>query len=115
MNTFPQNPGPYGHGGSTGVWIDPKALNPATVFDATGAPLPGNRLPVDNDGRILPFQAAPAVLYIKTASRKIVALYPSVPTVGTAPTVTGSKGANAALTSLMTTLAALGIVVDGTT
>jgi hypothetical protein len=33
----------------------------------------------------------------------------------TKPAVTGSKGANAALTSLMTTLAALGIVTDSTT
>lgn len=33
----------------------------------------------------------------------------------TKPTVTGSKGANAALTSLMTTLATLGIVTDSTT
>jgi hypothetical protein len=31
------------------------------------------------------------------------------------PTVTGSKGANAALTSLMTALAALGLVIDSTT
>lgn len=31
------------------------------------------------------------------------------------PTVTGSKGANAALTSLMTALAAYGLVVDSTT
>jgi hypothetical protein len=31
------------------------------------------------------------------------------------PTVTGSKGANAALTSLITTLAKLGLVLDSTT
>jgi hypothetical protein len=31
------------------------------------------------------------------------------------PTITGSKGANAALTSLITQLAALGLIVDGTT
>jgi hypothetical protein len=31
------------------------------------------------------------------------------------PTVTGSKGANAALTSLMTALSSLGLVTDSTT
>jgi hypothetical protein len=33
---------------------------------------------------------------------------------GAQPTVAGSKGGNAALTSLMTALAGLGLVVDGT-
>jgi hypothetical protein len=34
---------------------------------------------------------------------------------GNAPVVTGSKGANAALTSLLATLAAAGIITDSTT
>lgn len=33
----------------------------------------------------------------------------------TAPTITGSRGANAALESLLTELATLGLIVDGTT
>lgn len=36
-------------------------------------------------------------------------------TQATTPTVTGAKGGNAALTSLCTQLAALGIIVDSTT
>ena len=44
-----------------------------------------------------------------------IAIRPSYPYGGTKPTVTGSKGGNAALTSLLTALAALGIVTDSTT
>lgn len=42
-----------------------------------------------------------------------LAFYGKSPTV-VRPTVTGSKGANAALTSLMTALVALGLVTDTT-
>jgi hypothetical protein len=34
--------------------------------------------------------------------------------VGTVPTITGSRGGNAALANLLTALAAMGLIVDGT-
>ena len=43
------------------------------------------------------------------------AVRPTFPYGATVPTVTGAKGGNAALTSLLTHLAALGIVTDSTT
>lgn len=48
-----------------------------------------------------------------TATNQKLAFYGSTPVVK--PTVSGSKGANAALTSLMTALAALGLCIDTTT
>lgn len=44
-----------------------------------------------------------------------IAVRPAYPYGATKPTVTGSKGGNAALTSLLTQLAALGIITDSTT
>lgn len=47
---------------------------------------------------------------VRTPSGNIVTYAPD-----TAPTITGSRGGNAALASLLTALAAAGIIVDGTT
>lgn len=47
------------------------------------------------------------------SSTDLIGFYGKAPPVAK-PTVTGSKGANAALTSLMTALVALGLVTDTT-
>ena len=44
-----------------------------------------------------------------------IAILPTYPYGGTKPTVTGAKGGNAALTSLLSALASLGIITDSTT
>lgn len=49
-------------------------------------------------------------VYFRANDGGIHTLYPTSPT--TIPTVTGSRGANAALASLLTALAAQGIIVD---
>jgi hypothetical protein len=49
-------------------------------------------------------------LKVRTPSGNIVMIAPNTP-----PTVTGSRGGNAALASLLTTLAGLGLITDGTT
>ena len=111
LNTFPMVSHVTGLGGGQPVFLDPACRNRATVLSPTGAPLPGNEVTVT--GETVPlFQAAAAVVYMRDATGQAVALYPH-PTANP-PTVTGSKGSNAALTSLMQALAGLGLVVDQT-
>lgn len=62
------------------------------------------------DNNTLSFQGGGTKLGASVTEK--LAFYGSTPIVK--PTVTGSKGSNAALTSLMTQLAALGIVIDST-
>jgi hypothetical protein len=116
-NIFAENPGPYpGLAGGIPIWLDATAkLQRAAVFSATtGVPLPGNVVIVPSSGVIPPFGCAAPVVYIVAPSFDIIALAPSGQR--TAPIVTGSKGANAALTSLMAALgqSGLGLVTDQT-
>ena len=67
-------------------------------------------LSTDNTWHSAPNTSDGAVEGRTTASK--VAFFGGTPVVK--PTVTGSKGANAALTSLMTALVALGLVIDTT-
>jgi len=120
-NTFPSNNGPYKLAGAQKVFVDTKFQTRANVLDTNGNPLPGNQVNVPPSGIVPNFQitatvtagvTSPGVVYLQGDDGNPIPLYPNAHT--TTPTVTGSKGANAALTSLMSALAQLGIVVDST-
>lgn len=112
MNVFPSNPSVPALGQSFVAYVDPACRVKASLFDLNGHPLPGAQATVVG-GVIQPFQAAPSVLYARDTAGQIEALYAHA--AATKPTVTGAKGANAALTSLVQALAALGLIVDQTT
>lgn len=110
LNIFAPEP-TYGNAGGVPLYTDAKMTQRASLFDLTGRPLPGNMLNVT--GAFIPeFQASNSVLYLRAASGDVVQLFANDKR--TAPTVTGAKGGNAALTSLMAALVQLGIVVDQT-
>lgn len=54
-------------------------------------------------------------LWLSSGQGSRIAIRPAYPYGDTKPTVTGAKGGNAALTSLLSALASLGIVTDSTT
>jgi hypothetical protein len=110
LNTFPLF-APTGLPTGVKFYLDPKCQQAATVFTRSGSVTPGNTVALV-DGILPLFQANATVLYYRDGQGNVDAVYPHPN--ATPSTVTGSKGANAALTSLMTTLAGLGIVVDGT-
>lgn len=112
MNVFPSNPNVPALGQSFTVYADPACQVKASLFDLNGHPLPGSQATVVG-GLIQPFQSTLTVLYARDMAGQIEALYPHA--AATKPTVTGSKGANAALTSLVQALAAVGLIVDQTT
>ena len=112
MNTFPAESGPYGVSGSVPVYTDPACRNQAPIFDGNGAQL-RNNAPILVTGRIAPFQSTASVLYIRYGVGNVITLYPAIVN-KTPPTVTGSKGGNAALASLVGALAAAGVIVDTT-
>jgi hypothetical protein len=97
------------------VFTDPACRVLAQVVTQAGAALPGSKVNIGPDERIPLFQGPPGatVLYCRDANGNILALYPHAPASATA--VTGSKGGNAALASLISALAAEGLVIDQTT
>lgn len=112
MNVFPSNANVPPLGPSFIVFSDPACRTKAAVFDLFGHPLPGSQVQAPG-GVVTQFQASATVLYARDTAGQVEALYPHP--AATQPTVTGSKGANAALTSLVQALAALGLIVDQTT
>ena len=113
MNVFPSDSSGANFGSHVQVYADSNCRVLASVSDpSSGKPLPQAQVAVIN-GRIQPFSCSQAVVYVRDNSGNIQALYPS--SIQTKPTVTGSKGGNAALTSLISTLAGLGIITDSTT
>lgn len=110
LNIFPPSH-TYGNAGGVALYADSKLTQRASLFDLNGRPLQGNVLNVT--GAFMPeFQAPNSVLYLRASGGDVVELFASGPR--TAPIVTGAKGGNAALTSLVSALAQLGIVVDQT-
>lgn len=113
--TFPATRTPPAHTSGITVYADSACRQVAAITTLTGVPIPGARIDVGTD-ELLPEFLGPAgatVLYSRTAAGTPFIMHPQ--TAANPPTVTGSKGGNAALASLMTALAAAGIVVDGTT
>lgn len=113
--TFPATRTPPARTSGITVFTDQACTRVASITSLTGVPYPNGRIDVGSDD-LLPEFIGPAgatVLYAKTAGGVPFVMHPAPIT--TVPTVTGAKGGNAALTSLMTALAASGIVVDATT
>jgi hypothetical protein len=113
--TFPATRTPPPNLSSVAVYTDSAGHSLATITTVAGAPVPGSRINVGLDG-LMPEFLGPAgvtVLYGKTAAGVVFVLHPQLAV--NPATVTGSKGSNAALTSLMAALNAAGIVVDATT
>lgn len=97
------------------VYTDAACSLPANILDATNRVIPGGKVDIAPDGR-LPLFYGPdgvSVLYARAPYGVVTTLHPE--TIGAAPTVTGAKGGNAALTSLLGALSAAGVVTDATT
>jgi hypothetical protein len=71
----------------------------------------GSEPPTPASGRVTLYVGADDTLYIKDAAGSVQ----QVSSVTTPPTVSGSRGGNAALASLLTALEGLGLIVDATT
>lgn len=111
LSIFPENRNSIGITGGVKLFLDFNLTQRASLFDLNGKPLPGNVLNIT--GATMPeFQSSASVLYVANAAGETIAIAPHAQR--TAVVVTGSKGANAALTSLMAALVQLGLVVDTT-
>jgi len=95
------------------MYADPACSVKAVLTDLNGRTLSGSVATIQ-DGSFAQFQATQAVLYFRAASGVIYPVYPEAHA-GVLPVVTGSKGANAALTSLLAALASAGIITDSST
>ena len=108
---------PVSHGEPSGVVIfsDKACRIPAAVNNATtGAPLPGSKLDKDPAGEWPQFTSTAAPVYVRGGNGTVVTISPQL-SFGNPLTVTGSKGGNAALASLITQLIAAGVpIVDST-
>lgn len=112
MNVFPLNAEPSQFGPSFIVYSDPNCTQRAAVYNMKGQPLPGSQ--VTSTGRqYQQFQCTATVLYTRDLSGYVETIYPHP--FASSPVVTGSKGSNAALTSLIAALAAQGLITDQTT
>lgn len=111
LNVFQPSP-TFGVSGGLALFTDSRLTLRATVYDLNGRPLPGNVVNVT--GALIPeFQSASGILFFRAGSGEVAALSASGQRSGVV--VSGAKGGNAALTSLIAALAQLGIVVDQTT
>jgi hypothetical protein len=115
MPVFPSVRAPVGGLHET-IYTDPKCQqSKAAITDLNGIPIPQSRVMRDPSGLMSQFIYAGTVCYSRGENGNIRALYPDIGS-QLPITVTGSKGANAALTSLIAALVSLGIpIVDGTT
>lgn len=115
MPTFPNDRVSAGHQQSAALFTNMTLTARATIADAlTGRTIPGAQLDLGPDGLWPLFTSPSTVLYYRNANGQTVSM---VPAVGAASpvTVTGAKGSNAALGSLVAALIAVGIpIVDGT-
>jgi hypothetical protein len=102
---------------TTGVtlYTDAACRALADLLTPAGTPMPGGKVDVGADGLLPLFQGpnGAAVLYARTPTGAVTTLHPT-PTAPPA-VVTGSKGSNAALGSLIGVLAGEGLVVDQST
>ena len=113
LNFFPLDDASIGIDGAIPIFVDSGCTIRATLYDTNGAVLRGNSLFVGSSDRLPTFQANATVVYTRDAGGRVVTIYPHP--AKNSPIITGSKGANAALTSLITALANEGLIVDQTT
>lgn len=114
--TFPNDTSALRFTTSAVLYADPACTALADVQYIGGAPIPGSKIDADATGS-LPLFLGPSgatVVYTRTPSGQVETLYPNVSGAASV-NVTGSKGANAALTSLIAALVAQGLITDSTT
>lgn len=92
------------------IYSDAACTVKATLIADNGSPINNSQIVADERGLWPVFTCSSPRVYFRANDGTIHTLYPSSPT--KIPTVTGSSGANAALASLLTALAAQGIIVD---
>lgn len=92
-----------------------KLLKTAAPINSTvnGAPLPGSKIDKWDNGDWPAFTSTLTPLYYKAGNGTVSTLYPVLGS--TTVNVTGSKGANAALTSLIAALIAAGVPINDQT
>ena len=110
-NTFPDRDGGTNFGSHIQFFTDAKCTQLASLTDMNGVPLPKAQVQVLN-GVIQSFQSSATILYCRNNSGNIVSFYPHI--ARTMASVSGSKGGNAALSSLMSALSGQGLVSDAT-
>ena len=120
---YPIHKIPAAHWPSVAFFTDPECKHRADVFDSPNHQYPHNEVTVATQRTIPHFlardaetgQAVTTKLYAKSADGKRVwALDPEPQPPHTNAVVTGTKGSDSALASLISVLAQLGIIVDGT-
>jgi len=99
---------------SVTVYVDQTCRTPANILTQNGAPVPGSKLDLGTDGQLPLFQGPDTitVLWAKAGYGTPFSLHPAATV--SLPIVTGAKGGNAALTSLLAALAVEGVIVDQT-
>jgi hypothetical protein len=97
------------------LYTDAACRAAAALLTQGGAPIPGSKVDVGADGLLPLFQGPDGytVLYARTPTGAVTLLHPA-PTAAL-PVVSGSKGSNAALGSLLAALAGEGVVLDQST
>ena len=99
------------------IYTDAACTQKATILTPAGVPIPNSHIVAVEGLRPFFTCATNTVLYVKTDGGNVETLYPTDdPSTATAVAVTGSKGSNAALTSLIAALIAVGVpITDSTT
>lgn len=108
---------PAGQFGATGYFLftDKGLANPATLLDANGNPLPSNQVNLNGDGTWPTVQSTASPLWFVDEEGTKIQINPGLG-YGAPVAVTGAKGSNAALGSLIAALISVGVpITDQTT
>lgn len=96
------------------IFADAACTQKASITTVAGIPIPNSKIDTGRDGLRPQFVSTLPVVYVRNAGF-VTALYPDIASTA-AVVVTGAKGGNAALTSLIAALVAVGIpITDSTT
>jgi hypothetical protein len=103
------------HGDPSGITLcsDKLLRSPAPVFNTTGAPLPGSKLDRWDNGDWPQFTSTITPLYYRAGNGTVSTLTPVIGSSVVA--VTGAKGGNAALASLIAALVQAGVPINDQT
>ena len=95
------------------LYVDPACTVPAAVTQLNGAPIPDSVVVAGRDGAS--FQSVSSPLYTPAPDGAVAVLSPAL-NFAAPSAVTGAKGSNAALASLIAALIAVGVpITDQTT
>lgn len=113
--TFPHATSALPRSSSAVIYADPACKVLADIQQPAGRPIPGSKIDVDQTGNLPQFLGPDTaqVVYTRTLAGQVVPLYPVV-NGSVAVNVSGAKGSNAALGSLIAALVAQGLITDST-